>query len=174
VQAIIALAGQFGADELKIPMDTLALAILMVQFVAFLGALIFNWVARAIGTKSAILVSLVIWTLTLVMVYVSIKTTAQFFVMAAVIAIVLGGTQALSRSLFSQMVPEGREAEYFGIYEISDKGTSWMAPVFFALALQFTGNYRVAILSLIVFFVAGFAVLLKVNVAKAMAEAKQH
>jgi MFS transporter, UMF1 family len=173
VQAIIALAGQFGADELKIPMDTLALAILMVQFVAFLGALIFNWIARAMGTKRAILLSLVVWTGTLVAAYFSVKTTAQFFGMAAVIAIVLGGTQALSRSLFSQMVPEGREAEYFGIYEISDKGTSWMAPVFFALALQFTGSYRTAILSLIVFFIAGFAVLVRVDVRKAMEEAKR-
>lgn len=171
VQAVISLAGQFGHDELKIPMDTLALAILMVQFVAFAGALIFNWVARAIGTKPAILVSLGVWTLALISVYVSIKTTAEFFVMAAVIAVVLGGTQALSRSLFSQMVPKGREAEYFGIYEISDKGTSWMAPVFFGLALQFTGSYRTAIASLIVFFAAGFVVLLKVNVGRAAAEA---
>jgi UMF1 family MFS transporter len=61
--------------------------------------------------------------------------------MAGVIAIVLGGTQALSRSLFSQMIPKGKEAEYFSLYEISDKGTSWLAPLFFGLALQFTGSY---------------------------------
>jgi UMF1 family MFS transporter len=171
VQAIIALAGQFGSDELKIGMDMLALAILMVQFVAFLGALLFNRVARAIGAKSAILVSLVIWTVVLGSVYFSVRSTAQFFVLAAIIGAVMGGTQALSRSLFSQMVPKGREAEYFGIYEISDKGTSWMAPVFFGLALQFTGSYRAAILSLIVFFLAGLAVLVRVDVGKAMQEA---
>jgi UMF1 family MFS transporter len=171
VQAVIALSGQFGADELKIPMGTLALAILMVQFVAFGGALAFNWVAEAIGTKPAIIVSLLIWTGALVSIYVSIRTTGQFFIMAAIIAIVLGGTQALSRSLFSQMIPKGKEAEYFSLYEISDKGTSWMAPLFFGLALQFTGNYRLAILSLIVFFAAGLAILLRIDVARATAEA---
>ncbi len=171
VQAVIALAGQFGYDELKIPMNTLALAILMVQFMAFFGAMIFDWVAKALGAKRAIMVSLVIWTGALISVYISIRTTAQFFVMAAIIAIVMGGTQALSRSLYSLMIPNGKEAEYFSVYEISDKGTSWLAPLFFGLTLQFTGNYRLAIVSLIVFFISGLVVLARVNVARATAEA---
>lgn len=171
VQAVIALSGQFGADELNMPMSSLAMVILMVQFVAFAGALIFDYVSRWIGAKSAVMVSLLIWSATLIAVYVSIKTPAQFFIMAAVIAIVLGGTQALSRSIFSQMIPKGREAEYFSLYEISDKGTSWLAPLLFGLALQFTHSYRVAILSLIVFFIAGLLVLMKVDVRKAAAEA---
>jgi UMF1 family MFS transporter len=171
VQAVIALSGQFGADELNIPMSTLALAILMVQFVAFGGALVFSQVAKAIGTKPAIIASLLIWTGALISIYFSVRTTKQFFIMAAVIAIVLGGTQALSRSLFSQMIPKGREAEYFSLYEISDKGTSWMAPLFFGLALQFTGSYRIAIVSLIVFFAAGLAILLRIDVKRAVEEA---
>ena len=84
--------------------------------------------------------------------------------MAAVVAIIMGGSQALSRSLYAQLVPKGKEAEYFSIYEVSDKGTSWMCPLLFGLALQFTKSYRLAILSLIVFFAAGLLVLLKVNV----------
>lgn len=171
VQAVIALSGQFGHDELGIPMETLAIAILMVQFVAFVGALVFNLVAKAIGTKQAIMLSLLIWTGALVFIYVSVRTTAQFFIMAATIAIVLGGTQALSRSLFSQMIPKGREAEYFSLYEISDKGTSWMAPLFFGLALQFTKSYRLAILSLIVFFAAGLLILTRIDAKRAVAEA---
>jgi UMF1 family MFS transporter len=91
--------------------------------------------------------------------------------MAACVAVVLGGSQALSRSLFSRMIPVGREAEYFSLYEVSERGTSWLGPLFFGLALQFTGSYRVAILSLAVFFIAGFALLLRVDVAKAEAEA---
>jgi UMF1 family MFS transporter len=172
VQTVITLSGQFGADELKIPMSTLTIAILMVQFVAFAGALAFNYVAKATGAKRAIIISLLIWTATMVSVYVSIRTTAQFFIMAAVVGIVLGGTQALSRSLFSQMIPVGREAEYFSIYEISDKGTSWLCPLIFGLALQFTGSYRTAILTLIVFFVGGLLVLLRVDVPRAAAEAR--
>ncbi|MBI1896188.1 MAG: MFS transporter [Acidobacteria bacterium] len=171
VQAVIALAGQFGHDELKMPMSTLALAILMVQFVAFGGALAFNQVSRVLGTKPAVITGLLIWTATLVGIYSSVRTTAHFFIAAAVIGVVLGGTQALSRSLFSQMIPKGREAEYFSLYEISDKGTSWLAPLFFGLALQFTGSYRLAILSLIVFFLAGLIVLVRLDVQRGSAEA---
>jgi len=171
VQAVIALAAQFGSDELKMPMADLTEVILMVQFVAFFGSFLFDWIAKAIGAKPAVIVSLLIWTGVLVSMYVSVRTERQFFVVAAIVAIVLGGTQALSRSLFSLMIPKGREAEYFGVYEISDKGTSWMCPLLFGLALQFTGNYRLAILSLIIFFAAGLLVLLTVNVRHAAAEA---
>ena len=172
VQAVIALSAQFGSDELKMPMADLTEVILMVQFVAFFGSFLFDWIAKAIGAKSAVIVSLLIWTGVLVSMYVSVRNERQFFIVAAVVAIVLGGTQALSRSLFSLMIPKGREAEYFGVYEISDKGTSWMCPLLFGLALQFTGNYRLAILSLITFFAAGLMVLLTVNVRHAAAEAE--
>ncbi|MBV9769202.1 MAG: MFS transporter [Bryobacterales bacterium] len=171
VQAVITLSAQFGNDELKIPMAGLTEVILMVQFVAFFGSFLFHWIAEWIGAKPAVIVSLLIWTGVLVSMYVSVRTERQFFIVAAVVAIVLGGTQALSRSLFSLMIPKGREAEYFGVYEISDKGTSWMCPLLFGLALQFTGSYRLAILSLITFFAAGLAVLLTVNVPLAAAEA---
>ncbi|MGB6942295.1 MAG: MFS transporter [Bryobacteraceae bacterium] len=171
VQAVIALSAQFGSDELKISMEDLTGVILMVQFVAFFGAFLFDWIARWIGAKHAVIVSLLIWTGVLVSMYVSVRNERQFFIVAAIVGIVLGGTQALSRSLFSLMIPKGREAEYFGVYEISDKGTSWLCPLLFGLALQFTGSYRVAILSLITFFLAGLLVLVTVNVRHAAAEA---
>jgi UMF1 family MFS transporter len=171
VQAVITLSGQFGADELKIPMGTLTLAILMVQFLAFAGALLFNVISNRIGTKQAIVLSLTIWSGVILAIYVSVRDTTGFFIMAAVVALVLGGTQALSRSLFSQMIPVGREGEYFSLYEISDKGTSWLAPLIFGLALQFTGSYRTAILSLLTFFIVGLIVLMKVDVKRAAREA---
>jgi UMF1 family MFS transporter len=102
-----------------------------------------------------------------VYIYLAVKTTLQFFVMAAIVALVLGGSQALSRSLYARMIPKLKEAQYFSIYEVSDKGTSWLCPLFFGLALQFTKSYRVAILSLIIFFLAGLLVLLKVDVERA-------
>jgi UMF1 family MFS transporter len=151
---------------LKIPVSTLTLAILMVQFVAFFGSIGFNWLAAAINAKRAVIVSLVIWTGVLVYIYAAVTTTVQFFIMAAIVALVLGGSQALSRSLYAQLVPRQKEAEYFSIYEISDKGTSWMCPLLFGLAMQFTRSYRVAVLSLIVFFIAGLAVLAKVDIAR--------
>jgi MFS transporter, UMF1 family len=80
-------------------------------------------------------------------------------VMAAVIAIVLGGSQALSRSLFSRMIPPGKEASFFGLYEVSERGTSWMGPLLFSIVIARTGSYRLALLSLIFFFVVGLIVL---------------
>ena len=147
------------------------MAILMVQFVAFFGALGFQWLAARTDAKQAILFSLVLWTAVVFYAYAAVKTTFQFFIAAAVIAIVMGGSQALSRSLFAQLIPRGREAEYFGIYEISDKGTSWLCPLLFGLALQFTRSYRLALLSLLFFFVAGFLVLLRLNVRQGEADA---
>jgi UMF1 family MFS transporter len=165
IQTVIALSSQFGSDELKIPQAQMTLTILMVQFVAFFGAIGFNWVASRTGAKRAVVISLVIW-IGVVVYILWVKTMIAFFLMAAVVALVLGGSQALSRSLFAQLVPKGREAEYFGVYEITDKGTSWICPIVFGLALQFTKSFRLAILSLLFFFVGGLLILLKVNVAQ--------
>ncbi len=169
IQTVIALSSQFGQEALGLSISTLTTVILMVQFVAFFGSLLFERIAYAITTKKAILLSLVIWSGTLIYAYAWLKTEAQFFVMAAVIGMVLGGSQALSRALFSLMIPKGQEAEYFSLYEISERGTSWIGPLLFGLALQFTGNYRIALLSLLVFFIAGLLLLLKVDVKKALA-----
>lgn len=166
IQTVLAVAAQFGNDELKIPVSQLTLAILMAQFVGFIGAMAFQRLAAVSSAKRAVILSLIVWTLTLVYIYQFVYDVTQFFVATAVVALVMGGSQALSRSLFAQLVPKGREAEYFSVYEISDKGTSWISPILFGLALQFTGKYRVAILSLVVFFVAGLLVLLRVDVAR--------
>lgn len=171
IQTVIALASQFGQEELGLPISTLTAVILMVQFVAFFGALLFNKIAEALGTKRAIMVSLVIWTATVTYAYGWLRTGAQFFVLAAVIALVLGGSQALSRALYSLMIPKGQEAEYFSLYEVSERGTSWLGPLLFGLALQFTGSYRIAIVSLSVFFLAGLVLLARVDVREAVREA---
>ncbi|HVO98482.1 MAG TPA: MFS transporter [Bryobacteraceae bacterium] len=163
IQTVISLSSQFGADELKIPQAQLTLTILMVQFVAFFGAMGFNWVASKTTAKRAVVVSLLVWTAVVIYMF-WVTTMIEFFLMAAVVALVLGGSQALSRSLFAQLIPKGREAEYFGVYEITDKGTSWLCPIIFGLALQFTKSFRMAILSLVVFFLAGTLTLLKVDV----------
>ena len=170
IQAVIALSSQFGAEELHMANSSLIILILIVQFVAFLGALIFGFLARWVGSKRAILISLVIWTAVVIFAYF-IQNQTQFFILAVPIALVLGGSQALSRSVFSQLIPPGQEAEYFSLYEISERGTSWLAPLFFGLALQFTGSYRIAIVSLIVFFAAGLLLLTRVDLRRAIIEA---
>ena len=182
IQTVIAVASTFAAAPLiqgglELPQDTLISVILMIQFVAFGGALFWGKLAGWIGAKQAIIVSLVIWAGVVIYAYGGLKgetATAQFFVLGLFIAVVLGGSQAISRSLFAQMIPKGKEAEFFSFYEISERGTSWIGPLVFGLANQIYGDLRIAILSLIFFFVMGLLLLPRVNVAKAIADAKNY
>jgi UMF1 family MFS transporter len=171
IQTVITLSAQFGQEALGLPIAMLTAVILMVQFVAGIGALVFERIARAVGARRAILASLVVWMGALVYTWGFLRTGAGFVALAAVIAVVLGGSQALSRSVYSLMIPRDLEAEYFGLYEVSERGTSWLGPLLYGLALQFTGSYRLAVLSLLVFFVAGFWLLAGVDVRAAAREA---
>ena len=165
IQTVISMASVFIAQELfvsrglKTDESFLLIIFLMVQFVAIVGALGFERLAYVINTKNAILVSLLLWCGVVIYGYAVFHTTREAWIMAAVIAIVLGGSQALSRSLFSRMIPAGREASFFGIYEVSERGTSWMGPLVFGAVVAATNSYRQAMLSLIVFFVVGTALL---------------
>jgi UMF1 family MFS transporter len=178
IQTVISVASVFMAQELfvsrGIPADESFLIglVLMVQFVAFFGALLFERGAAVINTKNAILVSLVLWTGIVVYAYGFLETVAQAWVMGAVLAIVLGGSQALSRSLYSRMIPAGHEATFFGLYEITERGTSWIGPLMFGLVVGATGSYRQAILSLIVLFLAGIIVLFFTNTDRAIHDAE--
>jgi len=171
IQAVITLTSEFGQEELGLTVSTLTTVILMVQFVAFFGAILFNVIAKGVGAKRAVVLALLVWTATLVYAYGFLRSTVEFYILAAVIAVVLGGSQALSRSIYSRMIPRGREAEYFSLYEISERGTSWLGPLLFGLSLQFTGSYRIAIVSLVIFFIAGVVLLIGVDVKKAAVEA---
>lgn len=177
IQTVILVAGTFMGQELfaargvPTPPSFLVGVLLMVQFVAFLGALGFERIAAMVGSKRAILISLIGWCAIVIYAYGFLHTVAQAWVLAVCIALVLGGSQALSRSLFSQMIPRSREASFFGIYEISERGTSWIGPIVFAEVVAYTNSYRQAILSLIAFFVIGTILLLLTNTAKAIHEA---
>jgi UMF1 family MFS transporter len=172
VQTIIAVSAQYGGEQLELSQTTLVSAILLVQVVAFFGALALGRMAAAIGARRTVLWSLVAWTGVLVAAYfVQAGAAVQFYLLAVVIGFVMGGTQALSRSLFSQLIPTGKEAEYFGFYEISDRGTSWLGPFLFALTYQLTGSYRYAIFSLVFFFVVGGFLLSRLNMRRAIVAA---
>ena len=171
IQTVIVVSTLFAAGELGIPLETLILIVLMIQFVASGGAILFNLLAGKIGAKMAIMSNLVIWSGIVIYAYGFLYTSAQFWVLAALLGLVLGGSQALSRSLFSHMIPDKREAEYFSFYVISERGTSWLGPAVFGLAVQITGKQRIAILSLIAFFIVGLVVLYFTDVKKAITEA---
>lgn len=177
IQTVIGVSAIFAAAPLaqgglELPTERLTLIILMIQFVAFLGALAFGRLAGRIGARNTLVGSLVVWSAVVVYAYGLLRTEAEFWVLGAVIALVLGGSQAISRSLFSQMIPPGKEAEFFSIYEVSERGTSWVGPLLFGLVNQLYGSLRPAILSVVVFFIAGLAGLaLFVDVPRAIREA---
>ncbi len=172
IQAVISLAAQYGTEELKLEQSTLVLTILVVQFLAMGGALGLGWVAARIGAWKAVLISLALWSAVLVAAYwLPARAPVGFMLLGAAIGLVLGGSQALSRSLFSQLIPEGKEGEYYGFYEISDKGTSWLGPIVFALVFQLTTSYRFGILSLIAFMVVGGVLLALVPMRRAIVAA---
>ncbi|KOV90336.1 MFS transporter [Streptomyces sp. NRRL WC-3723] len=172
IQTVITQASVYGSEELGLGQSTLIGAVLLVQVLAVAGALAMGRLARTYGAQRTILGSLVAWTLTLAAGwFLPARAPVWFFVLAAGIGLVLGGSQALSRSLFSHLVPPGKEAEYFSAYEMSDRGMSWLGPLLFGVTYQLTGSYRSAIISLVAFFVVGFVLLARVPVRRAIAEA---
>jgi UMF1 family MFS transporter len=177
IQTVILNSSVFLSQELFVSKglevdSTFLLAIFFVaQVFALVGAVIFERIARLIGAKKTILVCLVIWAGICIFAYAILANTFQAWIMAAFIGLVLGSTQALSRSLFSQMIPKDRESSFFGLYEISEKGTSWLGNLVFAIVVGTTGSYRQAILALIFFFIAGFVILFFTNITKAIHEA---
>jgi len=141
------------------------------QVMALVGAILFERIARVIGAKRTIIVCLFIWSGIVVFAYGFLQTTFQAWIMGGFIGLVLGSTQALSRSLFSQMIPKSRESAFFGLYEISEKGTSWLGNIVFAVVVGSTGSYRQAILALIFFFVGGSIILAFTNTTRAIHDA---
>jgi len=156
VGTVIVAAGSYAVEELRIDETSLVVAILMVQFVAFFGAIVMGRLAERAGAKTVVLWSLVLWSAVVTYGrFVPAGEVLVFFALAGAIGFVLGGTQALSRSLFSHLVPAGREAEFFSFYQISDRGTNILGPAALAIALGVFGSYRQGLLVLIVFFIAG-------------------
>jgi MFS transporter, UMF1 family len=181
IQTVIAVAATFAAAPvirggIGVDQSTLIMVILMIQFVAFGGALLWGKLAGWVGAKRSILISLVIWAGVVIYAYGGLQGESrvlQFWILGAFIAMVMGGSQAISRSLFAQMIPDGREAEFYSFYEVSERGTSWTGPLLFGIMNQAFGSLRPAILSLIFFFVMGLILLPFVNVKKAIEDARK-
>lgn len=181
IQTVIAIASVFAAAPLirgglELGQQTLISVILLIQFVAFFGALFWGKLANWIGSKRAIIVSLVIWSGVVIYAYGGMKGDSrdtEFMILGAIIAMVLGGSQAISRSFFAQMIPKNKEAEFFSIYEISERGTSWLGTLIFGIAVTLVGNLRIAIFALIAFFLVGLFILFFVNPERAMEDARR-
>lgn len=162
IQTVIEMAAIYGKQELGLPSTALMVTLLIVQFVALAGALLFAWIANRIGTKRGIMVALVGWSVVVVFAYF-IRTTTEYFVLGAIVGLVMGGSQPLSRSLYGSMIPRHASAEFFGFYSVFSKFSSIWGPIVFALIRLWTGSSRNAIVSLILFFVLGLGLLALVN-----------
>ena len=171
IQTVIAISGTYAILELKLTEISLVFAILIVQITALIGALLLGRLSNSIGAKKVILLTLVIWTVMVIVTY-ALPAGQQnpYLVIAAGIGFVLGGSQALSRSLYSQVIPRSREAQYFSFYEISERGTSWLGTFAFGVAFGLTGSYRQSVLLIIAFFIVGGLLLLRVNIRQAITE----
>jgi len=172
IQTVIYAASTYGSKQLKFGDSVLIATILLIQFVAFGGALFFGRLAARHGAYKAILWGTFAWMgIVVIAMFLPAKNVALFLAVGVAIGVVLGGTQALSRSFFSLLIPRGREGEYFALYNAFERGTSWFGVLLFGVVFQVSGSYRPAIVSLIVFFVLGAIFLIRLDPERGIAEA---
>ena len=172
IQTVIYAASTYGSKQLEFGDSVLIATILLIQFVAFGGALYFGRLAARHGAYKTILGGTFAWmVIVVVAMFLPAKNIALFLAVGVAIGVVLGGTQALSRSFFSLLIPRGREGEYFALYNACERGTSWFGVLLFGVVFQVTGSYRPAIVSLIIFFVLGAILLLRVDPERGIQEA---
>ena len=166
---VTTMAAIYGSEELGLEATHLMVTLLLVQIVAFVGALVFGRISNRIGARRAVMISLVLWSGVVIYAYF-IHSATEFFVLGMVVGLVLGGTQALSRSFYGAMIPENASAEFYGFFSVFNKFSAIWGPFIFGFIKQVTGEARLAIISLMVFFVVGFILLAFVNEEKAKAE----
>ncbi len=175
ISTIIIMAVIFGA-EIGIGKTHLIGSILMVQFLGVPFTLLFGRLPKRLGTKNSILLSLGVYTLIVILGYF-MKSPLHFWILAFLVSMVQGGSQALSRSMFGSMVPPSKSAEFFGFYDVSGKFAGILGPAIFGLVGQITGSGRLSIISIIIFFVLGSLILFGVDhregIRAALAEEKE-
>lgn len=171
IGTIITMAVAFGSD-LGFSSTILIGTLLMVQFVAAPFAILFGKLPEKLGIKKTIYLSLAIYTVVSIVGYF-MSNEWHFLLLGFGVATVQGGSQALSRSLMGKLLPKSKSAEFFGFFSVSEKFNTVIGPAVFGLINQLTGNSRLAIVSLIVFFLAGMALLAQVNIERGIKVAKQ-
>ncbi len=168
IQTVITMATMYGKTALHFSSTTLMLTLLIIQFIAIFGALAFGKLGEILSTKKALLLALVLWSG--VVIYAYFMTTAkEYYLLGVIVGIVMGGSQALSRSLYGAMIPPNASAEFYGLYSVFSKFSAIWGPLVFGIIRHVSGEGRTALVSLIVFFIAGIILLSFVNVEKAKA-----
>ena len=158
IQTVIKMASIYGKEELKLSTETLLGALLMVQCVGIIGALLMSAVAQKFGTRRTIMGGLAAW-FSLTLFAYRMDSALEYWVMALVVGLILGGTQALSRSFYGRLIPRDQAAEFFGYFSVFGKFSAIWGPIIFAAVRQITGTSRMSILSLSLFFLIGWVLL---------------
>ncbi|MDP5120773.1 MAG: MFS transporter [Spirosomaceae bacterium] len=163
VMTIIFIAGIFAIEELKIPSTGLIVTILLIQLVAIPGSYLASWLSKKYGNTSALRIIIAIWATTPLAAYFT-TTPEQFYVIAAVVGLVMGGVQSLSRSTFAKLIPDDTKdtASYFGFYDITEKLAMSIGTFAFGAIVQATGSMRNSVLLILVLFIAGFFLLARI------------
>ena len=169
IQTVIVMASIYGSGELKFDTMTLMGGLLFVQLIGIAGSQIFARLSVRFGTKTMLLSSLAVWAGIVVYGYF-MTTPLDFWILCAFVGLVLGGSQAISRSLYSKIIPPSASAEFFGFFSIFEKFSAIWGPLVFAFVRQMTGSARNSILSLVAFFLIGFLILAFLDMKKAIAE----
>lgn len=168
IETVIQMATSYGTDELGLSPTALMVTLLVIQAVATVGALYFSRLASKLGSKRTLMTTLIFWS-GIVIGACFISTAPQFFALGVCVGLVLGGSQALSRSFYGSLIPEEASAEFFGFYTVFSKFSAIWGPLVLAAIRQWAGSARLAIVSLIIFFVSGLILLALVNETKARA-----
>jgi UMF1 family MFS transporter len=171
IQTIIKMATAYGT-EIGIDQSVLIAAVLVVQFVGIPFAFLFGMLAGRIGAKQALFLGLAAYAAISVIGYF-MRTATHFVILAGLVGMVQGGTQALSRSLFASLIPAHKSGEFFGFYSVFEKFANIGGPLVFAATIAISGSSRTAILSVILFFVVGAAILSLVNVEEGRRHARE-
>jgi UMF1 family MFS transporter len=173
IETVIIMASIFGSEVLGMETNELILFFLMVQGIAFVGSMIFGFLADAIGNKKTIMITLGIWSLIVLWAFqlgILWDPKTEYWILGVLVAIVLGGSQAASRSLQGIFTPDANSAEFFGFFAVSGKFASIFGPLIYGILIAITGSVQSGVLSVLLFFVAGMIILWTVNEKKGMEE----
>jgi UMF1 family MFS transporter len=165
IQTIIAIAAIFASAEMGLSTGTILGCYLMIQFLAMPATILTARLATRWGTKRTVMTTLAVFSV--ITVYAAtMRSALEFWILGVAVALVLGGSQALSRSLYASLVPPRRSAEFFSFFAISSKFASILGPLVFAIFIDLTGSNRLGILTLTSFFIAGMILLARVDFAR--------
>jgi UMF1 family MFS transporter len=176
IETVILMASIFGAEVLGMETGEIILYFLMIQGIAFFGSLLFGFLADAIGNKKAVMISLCVWSMVVVWAFrlgILWDPKTEYWILGILAAIVMGGSQAASRSLQGIFTPDANSAEFFGFFAVSGKFASVFGPLIYGILIAITGSVRSGILSVLFFFIVGMAILWTVDERKGMEE-RQH